>query len=247
MLSQNQQRSYLEKRCNNIQQHLKHFIVSKDLEELHKLRVEIKKIKSLFFLLSCSTKNKKLLTLKQLFKHAGSIRNLQLRLAFLKENHITNNQIIQQTQKRLNNQLNKFQELFKDYLSFIRTLSKAQSHQFHSIKNKQLESLYKKQKEKVTNHLIASLQQNKLHDYRKQIKHLLFLYRIKDSNRNQLSRKIVAFDDLQKTIGQWHDDIAYFKLLKTIGYPVKTVLLKKKEQIQLDLKIIHSLAHNIAA
>lgn len=244
MLSQNQQRNYLEKRCKNIQLHLKYFLVSNDLEELHKLRVEIKKIKSLVFLLTSSSKNKKLEVLKQLFKLAGSIRTLQLKLAFLKENHISTSQ---QIQKRLDTQLNKFQKLSSHYLSYIQVLSKGQGNSFHDIKNKQLESLYKKRRQKVTNHLIDSLQQNKLHDYRKQIKYLLFLYRVQHSKGSKLSRKIVAFDELQKTIGYWHDDIVHSKLLKTMKQPYQTLIIKNKQQIQNDLKIIHNLAHNITA
>ena len=83
----------LKKRQLKIIKHFRAFISSKHQDELHRFRVEIKKMKSLISLFSAASNNsallKKIKPLKKIFKQAGVIRDAFIHLELVKQYHLT--------------------------------------------------------------------------------------------------------------------------------------------------------------
>src|SRR5215218_8905532 len=88
MLKKNEQYEYISTRCDNILTCMIKFCGNSDAEELHKLRVEIKKLKAYAAFASKLTgKNlkKKLAPVTTVFRKAGEIRTANLNLEAIKQ------------------------------------------------------------------------------------------------------------------------------------------------------------------
>src|ERR1700684_3788915 len=75
---------YLNKHWKKMQNGLKSFMQTDDKEQLHVLRVEVKKLRAMLTLIETVTHSKKLHKLfkpvRKVFKHAGEIRNAQINI-----------------------------------------------------------------------------------------------------------------------------------------------------------------------
>src|ERR1044071_5540829 len=92
MLKKKRLQKFLFKRCQKICDHLQVFCATNDPEELHQLRVEIKKINALIFLLhTCSPKRIEAYKfIKKIFRQAGRIRSSQVNLQMMAEYGLEN-------------------------------------------------------------------------------------------------------------------------------------------------------------
>src|SRR5665213_3812375 len=97
MLDEQQQKKYFKKRWKLLFSHLRAFSEFGDTEELHRVRVEIKKMKALFSLVKNKSRankfKKHFKPVQKLFEQAGKIRTAQVNLELLDHFHISNLQV----------------------------------------------------------------------------------------------------------------------------------------------------------
>src|ERR1035437_9020125 len=88
MLKRSKQKNYFLKRSKSFKIHLERFRKSHNPEELHQLRIEVKKMRALLFLQQGSFKSRKLPDafepIEKVFKKAGKIRCAEVSLKLLR-------------------------------------------------------------------------------------------------------------------------------------------------------------------
>src|SRR5262245_40066697 len=124
MFKKEKQEEYFEKRSKGLQRHLHAFFKFMDPEEIHKVRVEVKKISALVNFLSDYSGQKKISDsfepVKKMFKKAGQVRTAHVNLQLIKKYHLVNEKLRDEQNKNLVYQTGKFCEKRDDYLAGIK-------------------------------------------------------------------------------------------------------------------------------
>lgn len=233
---------YFEKQLDTIENILKkrHRKISK--EDIHKLRVAAKKIKSLsalVFFCAPDFKQKKFMKwFKKVFTAAGELRELQLEISRMK-------------------QLQLFDSL-KDYSGHLKKLLKKKKYSFFSLANKKLRQKLKKRSKMIypffkavnkigVNRFVEvksreiinimeskNLKEKEAHQLRKMLKQFYYtisIFGIKE-------KRFQNIDDFQELLGQWHNDVV---LEDNLEKAMDTADEGKKE-----LKVINEVKNQIS-
>lgn len=181
------------------------------VEDFHKLRVEIKKLKSQFKLVNfCSKKfewKKHFKSFQSIFQQAGKVRELQVEEASLKKyalykglkTYIKKLKKVRQEEKfffllMINKDLRtRLKKSKKRVLSLIETINKKDAKSYLNKKRKQIENLISGKQLKI----------EKAHELRKLIKE--FYYNIKSLNFPKQIKLLKETDSFQTVLGKWHD------------------------------------------
>jgi CHAD domain-containing protein len=195
------------------------------VETFHELRVEIKKLKALFELITfCSKKFKSRKTFKPfrtIFKEAGKIRELQLEQTVLEEQ--PNFHLLKKYPNRL-----KKQEIkkIKNFFSIAnKRLIKKLKGKYHKIIyliikiRKKKVNRYRNKTRKEIKKLIRrnTFKKIQIHNFRKRLK--VYEYNEKIGNPNQQNKLIPDKNRLSAMLGEWHDyEVIIIHLKKTISF-----------------------------
>jgi len=234
-------KAYFQKQVNTVECILKktHQKISK--EDIHKLRIAVKKIKALSTLiLFCQPAFKVRKFMKpfnRIFKVAGQIRELQLEISRLRKMQLGP---------------------LKDYLHHLETRLKKKKHLFFTLSNKKLRRKLQKRSKKIIplfdevsktsvnrfleekrneiSKLLVSenLKEKQAHELRKRLKELYytkFLFGTKDKRSTNI-------DGFQQLLGQWHNDVVLKDGLQKA--------LDKKDEPENELKIISNARNKIS-
>lgn len=221
------------------------------LEDFHRLRTEIKKIKAQFKLLNfCSKKferKKQFASYRSIFRQAGKVRELHVEEVSLKKyviykglkKYIQNLKKVRLEERRkfflminenLRNSLNKAN---KEVLSLIEMIKKKDAKKYLNKKRKQIKDLIS----------VKQLKSERVHELRKLIKEFYHnSISLNFRNENKLLRDINSFQDL---LGKWHDRQVIKEHLKEVmedkaamGPSEIKQLQKVKTKLASDCKIL---------
>jgi CHAD domain-containing protein len=207
---------------------LKAFHQSHDEEELHELRVGVKKMKAMLLLQQGSFNEDRLpaefKTIAKIFKKAGKIRKAAMNKKLLKEYHIRDKKLI----KEQNDVLKKKGKEFRDKIDANRKKLKKQEEffagKFSDIKATKIQRLFTNEIRTLTNLSLLRLGNLQLHECRKKLKNLLYIF---NSLPPVLAKKLKLnnfyLKKLEETIGEWHDLIDVVDLLKENGYAIDKI------------------------
>jgi CHAD domain-containing protein len=238
---------YVNKRFREVHSCLKKYRHAAQPEDLHKIRTELKKIKTLFRLLAFRSKQfnapKAYKPLKDIFSKAGHIRALEVlhhlfceyELEEFEKNNISG-------KKKREKEVSRFQKSTHRYIKQVKQSRKQLKKHLAEIDMYDLEKYMKEIEDQLCGRLFQQLRQDELHPLRKQIKELAYLSEI--INGETIPQQTAAFDKLQELIGQWHDK----DILKTALEKSKTPLLvvnRIKAQCAADLKLINTMAEEM--
>lgn len=207
----------------------------------HKLRVEIKKLNSIFDLIKfCSTNFKRKETYKPfklIFRKAGKVRELQIEDAMLK--NYFENKAVTDYRKSLKKLRLKAEE---DFFKLVNKKLIDRLNKKHCTINPHLGKIDKKKintyLEKKKNHIQKLLgqeiiQSEQIHNLRKQLKILNYNRAIEDTKKQD--EDLLKQDVLPELLGKWHDCQVIIKHLE------KTLNRRKLSRNEEDqLKIIQS-------
>jgi CHAD domain-containing protein len=207
----------------------------------HKLRVEIKKLNSIFDLIHfCSTDFKRKTTykpFKSIFSKAGKARELQIEDSMLKRYFRKN--VLKEYRKSLKKHKSKAEEDF--FLLINQKLMEQLNKKYHpiiaylrEIDKKKLSS-YIENKENHIQELLGQeiIQTEQIHNLRKQLKILNYNRAIEDKEKQD--EDLLKQDVLPELLGKWHDCQVFIKHLK------KALNRGQLSQIEANqLKIIQS-------
>lgn len=198
---------------------IKAFLQSENQEELHQFRVQVKKLKAVLALYAYEKENKNLLKhfkpVKKVFAKAGDIRNAHINLK-LGEKYGLNEGFHQH--QLLDSGLADFKMNGSSYLKSIKKANIALQNNIHRLHNKTIRKFYKN-KMTATEQFFADPTFNEdLHTARKNIKLLIYNQVIAAAAlKNKFQLNLKYLDELQDSIGEWHDHILTIELLAETG------------------------------
>ena len=211
---------YLKKRKNAID-----FLLRKPSKKytpntFHKLRVEIKKLNSLFDLIHfCSTDFKRKTTytpFQSIFRQAGKVRELQIEDAMLK--NYFEKKVVKVYRKNLKRLQLKAEEDFfllvnKKLMNQLNKNYQAIIPHLHRIHQKNINTYLNKKNNYIQKLLDQeSIQTEQIHKLRKQLKILNYNKAIVDKEKSE--EKLSKQDVLPELLGKWHDCQVIIKHLK---------------------------------
>lgn len=236
-------KNYLKDR----EQSIKNFIIQKKEpkhpEDLHQLRLEIKKTRATVSFLSAVTDRigvkERLAPYRALFKQAGKIRELQLHESYLEKHKVLPDlpEYRKFIQSETNTELQRLVDLKKDknLIKFARTPS-SNAHEKFILNEEKLQDHLMVEQEHIL-HLLhkQKLKISETHDLRKRIKSYHFLSSLLPPKKKLLK----GLDSFQELLGTWHDYEVFGEELKK-AEKLKVLPEKEKKRIsRLKPKVIH--------
>jgi CHAD domain-containing protein len=210
MLSKSSQKQYLKKRTKKLLRSYHLFNEFEHPEDLHKMRLEMKKISSFVLFLNLINKNsklkKQLKSIRPVFKKAGLVRVAQLNLNLAEKFELADIEIIEMQSAVLDNHLMEFRMNYYDNTEKLSRSLKKIHREISRIKGKDIKSFYKNQVNVLAELLNSDEMEEKLHECRKRIKNLIYTYRFMPSKlKDKVYLNVEYLDELQEQIGDWHD------------------------------------------
>ncbi|EHQ30541.1 CHAD domain-containing protein [Mucilaginibacter paludis] len=240
----NPQKKQIAKQFKNIKAHVKQFIKSADQEELHQLRVGIKKLKAFLILLQSHSQNRHLLKrfepVGKIFKKAGNIRNAHINLSLSDNYQLDGEQFINHQQELMDSATHTFRKDGKLYLKKMKEAKKNLLHGIHGLDSRYVQNFYRENIDAIAVYLKNIEFNPSLHDCRKKIKFLLYNYKLANKSLSRhLQLNTQYLDDLQESIGAWHDNVLALDLAGQVDPDNKTTLRKLQRS---SLKLRKSIA-----
>ncbi len=224
------QKQYLQTRITKAIYHLQLFCKKESVEQLHRLRVELKKVKSLLRFSDDCTANKlkkQLKLLQEIFKHAGKIRSAHIHLELTNPPTSKKFRINQSADKKIEWQ--KFSANCDLYIAHLLKVQSIAMERIQHIAGKRADRWYKQQIKKTAK-LLAN--EDGLHDARKRIKRLLHITEV--HNPNPVLNK-PYLKKLESYIGKWHDVIettGELQQQKALSSKLKIALSEKQKKLE---------------
>lgn len=224
---------YVDERLKSIEGEILKYNEDHEGEHLHKMRVDIKKLKAvLSFTSKLSGKLYYNNELKDLFKSAGAIREIQVMKALSAEYMLTakiNLDKLSVKQKRLEKEfLRKIIPFWDSIISFSTDVDIDENKK---VSKKHLHKYFKKLIEK-TKKLLVFDDRESMHMFRMSIKRLMYIYSVlskKDQKDIKLNK--LKIDKFQEKLGDWHDLYVLIEFLQ--NQPAFTY----EENVIIDLQI----------
>ena|ERR1051326_2231584 len=220
---------YIFSHLISIRKHLEEYPGKKNPEQVHRLRVDIKKLRAVFSFLN-KTRHKRFhkKALKGLFDKAGTLRELQLNMQFLNkfshsENFLTS---LKLKEERLSTQF------INEIPRHIKTVENLEIH-IHVAEipsKKELKNYFKKQINKAE----GFLHEKDLHHFRMRLKRMMYVYNMLPKElQKPVSLNKGYINKLQKLAGSWHDSSRAAVFFRKIRYD-HLKEMKEKEKKQFD-------------
>ncbi|HUH33979.1 MAG TPA: CHAD domain-containing protein, partial [Daejeonella sp.] len=202
----------LRKRIQAIIEHLGSFLTTKEQDQLHQLRVQIKKLKSLLILLARTKGNKGLMKIfkpiKGVFHHAGFIRDAYIHRQVADSFRIKNSTFHQEQAEIMIDQTTKFCEAAPEYLKQINKVSTKLETDLKSIDVAEITNFYQSELDAVVLTLAKREFNNEMHECRKKLKNLLYNQKLFSKSLGaKFELNIAYLNKVQEALGQWHDSI----------------------------------------
>jgi CHAD domain-containing protein len=213
--TQDKPAAFISTHLKLVEQELAAYQEGRDAEQLHLLRVAIKKVKAILDLLEANYDvNYDRKILKKVFNKAGKIRELHLNVLLLKRLHCQPESVIVELEK----EKIELQEILATnipvYIKGVKKFRKQADISFPLPSFNKIEKYLAKKRRKACRKFDAHTR-NGMHAFRMKIKSLLFVYSVlPDTVKNKLGLPIELLQDLQEEVGAWHDTWAAIQFLQ---------------------------------
>jgi hypothetical protein len=219
---------FYKKRVRNISEILESNADDFTEEAVHKLRVEIKKIKAAFALISSIKKNfhkkKYFHPFKILFDKAGRLRTIQIDKKYVPILEDSETDACHQLYRTIGKELKKRSIAYQkgDILKIAKSISKGDIRKYVSGEEKKLNKLFK----------TKSFNEAELHIVRKRLKSFYLL-----TKKNISERTAHELKDFLQLLGDWHDQKeAYLHLVTfAVSRDIKEDDLRRVDEIKSKL------------
>ncbi len=232
-MKRKEEAKYLDKEWKKMQACLKSFLETGNQDDLHKLRVQIKKLKAMLVLFEDTSAKHHLLKhfkeVKKIFRRAGEIRDAHINLQ-LSERYQLKNELFEQVQQKIIDEGTiEFKHKGKKFIREIKNAHKHLKKQLPKIHNNSIAGYYQQKLQEVAVNLTVSGFNEDMHDNRKLIKILVYNQKIADKALNGLLPFNTEYlDKLQEAIGKWHDNILAEQLFSSPELNDKPMVTKIK-------------------
>jgi len=216
---------YFDKEWNAMKKWLKSYWKNEDQQDLHKFRIQVKKLRAFLTMSEHSRDHSKLLPyfkpVKKIFKCAGELRNSHIK------------QLLSQTEQPAENAVRNFHSQKGKFRKYIKKTYPRLVSKIKSIKNAAVEKFYESQLRLIADSFLMLNSDEQLHDCRKRIKVLLYNHKLVH-NLLPFQLNTEYLDQLQETIGKWHDQLL---ALPDPDMDVSAISTMNEEQLQLKADI----------
>lgn len=209
-MKKKEEKEYFNNEWKAMRDALRSFLDTGGQDDLHKFRVQVKKIRALLVLADSATGKKQLQKnfkpVRQIFKKAGDIRNAHINLKLAKEYKVEDDAFVIAQNTRMEDAANAFKLKGEKYLEKLKAAHKTIEDRIRPISDTQINLFYSRQLHHIS-HSLASLRlDDSLHECRKWIKILVYNYKLAEPViQPKLNEDYLQ--DLQTAIGDWHDNI----------------------------------------
>lgn len=236
--------SYVFDELNSVEKHLVGFIITKDPENLHRLRVSIKKIKAILTLAEKAGKIKYTSAeLDLLFKDAGKIREVQINSNLLLNFTDPPENLISRLKKK---EVMLVLRFIKHAPIFLERMSKFREQIcfLKKIQTKKIRKFFDKSKNKA-NSYIERGNRIDLHRYRKKLKQIMYVYHCLPVHLQQdIKIDKEKTKRLQQKIGEWHDIYTAVNFISHAKVP-KSYIRNIEKLKDKQLKLYEALLNNL--
>jgi CHAD domain-containing protein len=209
MLSKKRQRRFLTEKEQHWLQELAVFDESRDEKSLHRLRLEVKKIRALVELAKVRSGKRAAVHfsgLKKMFREAGVIRDAGSQVRFLEERHLLSKEHRERQTRSIQMAAESFAAHIHDYRKKGKKASKRLKTEMHTMHARRVLRWYGR--EIIRTGLLLSSTGEELHEARKKIKTMLYVQKVLPAAMTKRIRLNTGYlDQLQEAIGQWHDAV----------------------------------------
>jgi CHAD domain-containing protein len=209
MLTKKRQRQFLAEKEQRWLQELVVFDESRDEKALHRLRLEVKKIRALVELAKVRSGKRAAVHvsgLKEMFREAGVIRDAGSRVRFLEERHLLSEGHREGQARSIQVAGDTFAAKIHQYRKKGKKASKRLMTEMHPIHAGRVLRWYAG--EIIRTGVLLNGAGDELHRARKKIKTMLYLQKILPGVITERVRLNTDYlDQLQEAIGQWHDAV----------------------------------------
>ena len=235
-MKKREERKYFDKEWKAMKSSLNAFFKKEAQEDLHRFRVQVKKLRA-FLMLSDSTDHPNLSThfksVKKIFKEAGEIRNAYMNQELAKAHQTGSNDFMSSQQQLQLDATTRFKSMRIKHLKKIRNAHEIIKGKIRSISDVHTSMFYQNLLHQISGAL-ANLKFNEaLHDCRKQVKVLIYNHKLAHTalaigfNEDYLQK-------VQTAIGDWHDNVLAIQLYSGDKAMVTNL---KKEGIKLKRSV----------
>lgn len=208
---------YGNKRFGLLNTHLEKYKQNTNAEELHRVRIELKKIEILLDFLAFYSKKIDIVAtykpLRNIFREAGRIRETDVLHQLVEDYKLKRfEKDIIPDKAKTGHSIIRFKRKTGQFEKAVsRSYQKIKKY-FAKVHKKDLKKCILKTEHKLNKELFGKFGLDELHKMRKQVKKIIFLSEIL-SNKS-IPQKIKRYGKLQYIIGQWHDKNVLIDLLK---------------------------------
>ncbi len=228
---------YILENLESLVQNLSLYIKDKKPESLHRLRVDIKKVRAVYSFAEYVLKIKLDTTLlKQLFLKGGKLREMYIHILLLSSIPNPPQKMINQLKKKENILIQQFVKKGVRYIMLIENFRKKTSLPKIDLHKTKIIKYFNKQAKKA-NKILKNINREDLHRYRKKIKKLMYIYNaLSKRMQSKIELNKAEINDQQKMLGDWHDTYSAITFLSHEPLSTKTpeyiLNLKEKEKRQ---------------
>lgn len=237
--------NYLFDLLDSLEQNLTAYITDQNPESLHRLRLDIKKIKALFSFAEYMNQEKyDATTLKPLFHKAGEIREMHINIHLLSSAPQPPKRLITQLKKEENILTQQFIEIGSGYIKLVKDFKGGICFPEIRWGKKRIIKFFEKEQKK-TNEILQHIDREGLHEYRKKLKKMVYVYNALPKRiQNKIDLNEAGITKQQKKLGDWHDTYSAIHFLASKPLPLKTaeyVFKLKEEEKRRYNKLLRSL------
>lgn len=216
-LSKNRQQDYFRLRWENFMIHFERFAKRTNAEDLHRMRVELKKIKALIFLdeYAHGKKHSRLNKLiRKIFQKGGRIREAQINTQLFRSMKAGNRKYFSEQRTFIADEAKSFVKTVSRNADELVKQNAAVYRKFAVIPDASLNKITKKLLKEIKDAFLPRPKIKQLHESRKQIKRLVYLHGM--LSEKESASFPVNIDQLRKVeeeTGKWHDAVIAKQLL----------------------------------
>lgn len=237
LLSMKALEQFTKKRFKRLETFLKSFPAGNEKEELHQIRLEIKRIKALLRLIHFNDKgfrdHKHFIPLRTIFRETGKIRDTGLRQELLDQYTQVHTPFFRSPDKAIK----QFMDGLPEHIKAVRKQKKIVGKEIGKIKSRTYTLYLYKKKNELKDILSEGFSQKDLHGLRKLIKEVIYLTSVK-KKKHEIDPILIRSSEL---IGNWHDKKILIPWIRAHAPKEKTTIKKLQTESNTDMQNLRKL------
>lgn len=224
---------YFDKEWMDMKAGLKAYFKNEQQEDLHRFRVQVKKLRA-FIILSNSMEHHPHLSgsfkpVRSIFKQAGEIRNAYMNQELGKAQHIHNNEFMSSQHQLQVKAGRKFKAEKVKFLEKLREAHRVLKTKIKPVSDHHISLFYENQLHQIAATLAKPKFNDQLHECRKRVKILIYnhklAYKVLDPTFN-----VKYMEQVQAAIGDWHDHVVAIGMFSSDKAKDREAVIRLKKQ-----------------